>query len=109
VSRLLHLLGVRTGGSSAVVPTFADVATIDDDCATGVRQHSSKLDASKLSTSLGVMKSTPLNAAFALYVERALCYESYKFLVDATAYADGVYATPAEQVSADYTTTAVTV
>jgi hypothetical protein len=83
VSRLLHLLGVRTGGSSAVVPTFAD--------------------------SLGVMKSTPLNAAFALYVERALCYESYKFLVDATAYADGVYATPAEQVSADYTTTAVTV
>jgi hypothetical protein len=48
------------------------------------------------------MKSPALNAAFALYVEKALCYESYKFLVDATAYADGVYTTTAEQVSVHY-------
>jgi hypothetical protein len=57
------------------------------------------VDARKLDSSLSMMTSLALNAAFALYVEKALCYESYKFLQDAAAYADGVYATPAEQVS----------
>jgi hypothetical protein len=45
------------------------------------------------------MKSPALSAAFALYVEKALCYESYKFLLDATAYAEALYTTTAEQVS----------
>jgi hypothetical protein len=58
----------------------------------------SSIDPCKLDCSLSLMKSPALNAAFAMYVEKALCYESYKFLVDATAYADGVYTTPAEQV-----------
>jgi hypothetical protein len=58
----------------------------------------STVDPSKLDSSLRMMKSPPLNAAFALYVEKALCYESYKFLQDATAYAEAVYPTPVEQV-----------
>jgi hypothetical protein len=102
VSKLLRLLGLRSGGgSSAILPGFVDVATIDDGHVANGEQHrsASDLDASMISSSLGLMQSTPLNTAFAQYVERALCYESYKFLVDATAYADGVYATPAEQVS----------
>jgi hypothetical protein len=103
VSELLRMLGLRVGGSSAVLPGFADASTIDNGhaAATGEQQCSATCDlnASMLSSSLCLMKSTPLNAAFAQYVECALCYESYKFLVDATAYADGVYATTAEQVS----------
>jgi hypothetical protein len=67
--------------------------------ASTVNSCSSTVEASKLDSSLSMMKSPALSAAFALYVEKALCFESYKFLVDAAAYADGVYATPVEQVS----------
>jgi hypothetical protein len=57
------------------------------------------VDPCTVDSSLSLMKSPALNAAFALYVEKALCYESYKFLLDATTYADSMYATPTEQVS----------
>jgi hypothetical protein len=57
------------------------------------------LDTAKLNTSLQLLKSAPLKAAYAKYVEKALCYESYKFLLDATEYADTVFEVPAEQVS----------
>jgi hypothetical protein len=60
----------------------------------------STVDPGKLDSSLRMIKSPALNAAFALYVEKALCYESYKFLLDATAYAEAGYSTPTEQVSA---------
>jgi hypothetical protein len=102
VSQLLRMLGLRVGGSSAVLPGCADVSTVDDGPTCG-------LNASMLSSSLSLMKSPALNAAYALYVERALCYESYKFLVDATAYADGVYATTADQVSNDCSESLVSV
>jgi hypothetical protein len=59
----------------------------------------STVDPCKLDSSLSLLKSPALNAAFALYVEKALCYESYKFLLDATAYAEAVYLSPTEQVS----------
>jgi hypothetical protein len=56
------------------------------------------LDPAKLNTSLRLLKSAPLKAAYAQYVEKALCYESYKFLVDAVEYADTLFEVPAEQV-----------
>jgi hypothetical protein len=59
----------------------------------------STVDPCKLDSSLSLVKSPALNAAFALYVEKALCYESYKFLLDAIAYAETVYSSPTEQVS----------
>jgi hypothetical protein len=39
----------------------------------------SMVDPCKLDSSLSLLKSPALSAAFALYVEKALCYESYKF------------------------------
>jgi hypothetical protein len=49
-------------------------------------------------TSLRVLKSPPLTAAFAEYVEKALCYESFKFLVEASAYAQAVFESTVLQV-----------
>jgi hypothetical protein len=78
--------------SSRSYAVYADASSTVSSCLTTA-------DPCKLDSSLSLMKSPALNAAFALYVEKALCYESYKFLVDATAYADGVYTTTAAQVS----------
>jgi hypothetical protein len=63
-------------------------------CVTGA-----PIDPAKLNCSLQLLKSVPLKAAYAKYVEKALCYESYKFLVDAAQYSDTVFAVLAEQVS----------
>jgi hypothetical protein len=63
-------------------------------CVTGA-----PVDPAKLNTSLQLLKSEPLKAAYANYVEKALCYESYKFLVDAAEYSATVFEVPAEQVS----------
>jgi hypothetical protein len=63
-------------------------------CVTGA-----PIDPAKLNCSLQLLKSVPLKAAYAKYVEKALCYESYKFLVDAAEYSDTVFEVPVEQVS----------
>jgi hypothetical protein len=57
------------------------------------------LDPAKLNTSLKLLNSAPLKAAYEQYVEKALCYESYKFLVDATEYYTTEFSDPTEQVS----------
>jgi hypothetical protein len=57
-----------------------------------------KFDLCKMVTSLRVLKSPPLTAAFAEYVEKALCYESFKFLVVATGYAHAAYDSTVLQV-----------
>ncbi|KAG5177950.1 hypothetical protein JKP88DRAFT_248410 [Tribonema minus] len=44
-----------------------------------------------------IMKSPALNAAFAVHVERCLCYESYRFLADAMEYTSNTFDTPQEQ------------
>ncbi len=48
--------------------------------------------------SLDMLKAPALNAAFSAFVERSLCYESYKFLLDTTLYAEMVYTSVMNQV-----------
>jgi hypothetical protein len=57
------------------------------------------LDPTKLTKALLLLQSAPLKAAYAQYVEKALCFESYKFLVDGVVYADTVFETPSKQVN----------
>jgi hypothetical protein len=76
-----------TSRSSAVHSVF------DDDCIDIVQ------DPTKLNTSLAIMQSATLCTAYAAFVEKSLCYESFKFLSDATAYVKGVYDSVPAQVS----------
>jgi hypothetical protein len=52
----------------------------------------------KLNKTLLLLKSPPLKTAYAQFVEKALCFESYKFLVDAVTYAGTSFQAPSEQV-----------
>jgi hypothetical protein len=74
--------------SSAAVHSGAD-----DDCIDAVQ------DPTELNTSLAILHSPALCAAYAAFVEKSLCYESFKFLVDATAYAKETYDSTSAQVS----------
>jgi hypothetical protein len=56
------------------------------------------LELTKLDKSLHLLRSPPMKVAYAQYVEKALCYESYKFLVEAVAYRDSAYDSATEQV-----------
>jgi hypothetical protein len=56
-------------------------------------------DPTQLNTSLAIMQSPTLCTAYAAFVEKSLCYESFKFLVDATAYAKETYESASAQVS----------
>jgi hypothetical protein len=67
-------------------------SVFDDDCIDIVQ------DPTKLNTSLAIMQSDTLCAAYAAFVEKSLCYESFKFLVDATAYAKETYDSSSAQV-----------
>jgi hypothetical protein len=103
MSTLCHAVSMRNHGNYLVHPSSrANCESSSTPCttpaATAGAPDSSFYDPSKLDTSLRILKSAPLNAAFAKHVERALCYESYKFLTDATAYADRVYMSTGEQV-----------
>jgi hypothetical protein len=98
-----HTICLRKHGTQLVHPgSRANCESSSTPCttpaATAGAPDSSFYDPSKLDTSLRILKSAPLNAAFAKHVEGALCYESYKFLIDATAYADTVYVSIGEQV-----------
>jgi hypothetical protein len=101
---LCHTICMRKHGTDAVHPgSSANCGSRSTPCTTPAAAaagapDSSLYDPCKLDTSLRILRSAPLNAAFAKHVERALCYESYKFLTDATAYADTVYVSIGEQV-----------
>jgi hypothetical protein len=56
----------------------------------------------QLNTSLAIMQSPTLCTAYAAFVEKSLCYESFKFLSDATAYAKETYDSASAQVSGRY-------
>jgi hypothetical protein len=56
------------------------------------------IDPASLNTSLAVIQVAPLCLAYAAFVEKSLCYESFKFLVDATSYAKDEYDSVAAQV-----------
>jgi hypothetical protein len=57
-----------------------------------------RMDPASLNTSLAVIQVAPLCLAYAAFVEKSLCYESFKFLVDATSYAKDDYASVVAQV-----------
>jgi hypothetical protein len=103
MSTLCHTICMRKHSTDAVHPgSSANCESSSTPCTTPAAAagapDSSFYEPSKLDTSLRILRSAPLNAAFAKHVERALCYESYKFLTDATAYADTVYVSIGEQV-----------
>jgi hypothetical protein len=104
MSTLCHTICMRKHGTDAVHPgSRANCESSSTPCTTPAAAaagapDSSFYDPCKLDTSLRILRSAPLNAAFAKHVERALCYESYKFLTDATAHADTLYVSTGEQV-----------
>jgi hypothetical protein len=103
MTTLCHTICMRRQGTQLVHPgTRANFESSSTPCTTPAAAvgapDSGFYEPSKLNTSMSILKSAPLNAAFAKHVERALCYESYKFLTDATAYADTVYVSTGEQV-----------
>eukprot|EP00953_Heterococcus_sp_UTEX-ZZ885_P005215 3285-Heterococcus_DN1.PRE.1 len=73
----------------------AAVHSVFDDDGTDVVQ-----DPTQLNTSLAIMQSPTLCTAYAAFVEKSLCYESFKFLVDVTAYAKRMYESASAQHAA---------